>query len=166
MTDLTSASAPPLGENDHLRGPEAAPLVIVYADFTCGQCAIAALALARAPVRVAYRHLVLTTRNRRALPLAVAAEAAGRQGAFWTFHDLIYRDQSHLDDPHIWQRCTELGLDLGRFEEDRREQALTDRVRRQTREGMRAGAATTPLLVLPDGRLHQGAPDAGLLATL
>ena len=31
---------------------------------------------------------------------------------------------------------------------------------------MRAGAATTPALVLPDGTLHQGAPDAALLAAI
>jgi protein-disulfide isomerase len=43
---------------------------------------------------------------------------------------------------------------------------IAERVARDVREAMRAGAATTPALVLPDGTLHQGAPDASLLAAI
>ncbi|CAB4923972.1 unannotated protein [freshwater metagenome] len=166
MTDLTSASAPHLREHDHVRGPEGAPVVVVYADFTCGPCALAALRLAQVPLRVVHRHLVLRRRDRRAEPVAIAAEAAARQGAFWAFHDALFSDQGRLDDPHLWQRCEALGLDVDAFELDRRDQALAARVAGETREALRAGAATTPLLILPDGTLQQGAPSAAMLAAL
>lgn len=165
-TDLTSAPVPPLRADDHVRGPQGAPLVVVYADFSCARCALTADRLAALPVRVCFRHFALGSRHRRALPTAFAAEAAARQGAFWAFHDALFADQGRLDDPHLWARCEDLGLDLDRFEADRRDPALAERVSRDVREAMRGGAATTPVLVLPDGGLHQGAPDAALLAVI
>ena len=165
-SDLTSASVPPLRGDDHARGPADAPLLFVYADFTCPRCALAAERVAQAPLRVCFRHFALNSRDRRALPAALAAEAAGRQGAFWAFHDALYDDQGRLDDPHLWARCERLGLDTARFEADRRDPAAAERVARDVREAMRAGAATTPALVLPDGRVHQGAPDQALLAEI
>lgn len=165
-TDLTSAPVPPLRDDDHVRGPHDAPLVVAYADFTCPRCALAAQRLAVESLRVCFRHFALHTRHPRAVPVAIAAEAAARQGAFWPFHDALYRDRGRLDDPHLWRRCADLGLDVERFQADRRDPALAERVTRDVREAMRAGGATTPLLILPDGTVHQGAPDAVLLAAL
>jgi protein-disulfide isomerase len=81
--------------------------------------------------------------------LAHAAEAAALQGAFWPFHDALFADQGRLDDPHLWDRCERLGLDLARFESDRRSEAVAERVRRDVREGMRAGVTATPALLRP-----------------
>jgi len=165
-SDLTSAPVPPLRDDDHVRGPAGVPLLIVYADFTCARCALTAERVSRAPLQVCFRHFALSSRDRRALPAALAAEAAGRQGAFWAFHDALYDDQGRLDDPHLWARCERLGLDTERFEADRRGPAAAERVARDVREAMRAGAATTPALVLPDGRVQQGAPEQALLAEI
>ena len=165
-SDLTSAPVPPLRDDDHVRGPAGAPLLIVYADFTCARCALTAERVSRAPLQVCFRHFALSSRDRRALPAALAAEAAARQGAFWGFHDALYDDQGRLDDPHLWARCERLGLDTERFEADRRGPAAAERVARDVREAMRAGAATTPALVLPDGRVQQGAPEQALLAEI
>src|SRR3712207_2022585 len=90
MTDLTSAPVPPLTAADHVRGPDDAPLVIVYADFACPFCALAHERLRDLPLRVAYRHFALKAKHARAPVLAAAAEAAGRQGAFWPMHDALY----------------------------------------------------------------------------
>ena len=163
MTDLTSAPVPPLDPSDHVRGAPGAPLVIVYADLTCPRCAVAAVRLREAPVRTCFRHLALASRHRRAVPLAIAAEAAARQDAFWAFHDAVFADQGRLDDPHVWEHCATLGLDLDRFEADRRDPLLAERVAADVRGSLRAGAATTPACVV-SGVLHQGVPDAALLA--
>ncbi len=108
MRELTSAPVPPLGEDDHVRGDPGAPLVIVFADFTCPRCAVAAERLQAAPVRTCFRHFALRARHPRALATALAAEAAARQGAFWPFHDALYADQGRLDDPHLWALCDRL----------------------------------------------------------
>jgi protein-disulfide isomerase len=146
ISDLTSAPVPDLRPDDHVRGADGAPLVVVYADFTCPRCAVAHERLRARPVRVAFRHLALKAKHPRAIALAHAAEAAAAQGAFWAFHDSLYADQGRIDDPHLWARVRALGLDLDRFEADRRGDAAADRVRRDTREALRAGATTTPAI--------------------
>jgi len=146
VTDLRSAPVPPLRDDDHVRGPADAPPVLFYADFTCPRCAVEAKRLADADARVVFRHFALKARHPRSVPLALAAEAAARQGAFWAFHDAIYEDQGRIDDPHLWHRCEALGLDLQRFEADRRDPAIAERVRRDVRDALRAGATTTPAI--------------------
>lgn len=165
MSDLTSAPVPPLGAGDHVRGPTGAPVVIVYADFSCPRCAVAAERLRDAPVRHVFRHLALRARHPRAVPLAHLLEAAARQDAFWQLHDAVYSDQGRIDDPHIWQHAERLGLDVERMEADRRDPDVAERVERDVRSALRAGAATTPTLVI-DGVLHDGAPGPELLASL
>ena len=147
VSELTSAPVPALRPDDHVRGLEDAPLVFFYADFTCPRCAVAQQELRLEDVRVVFRHLALKAKHPRAVAVALAAEAAAAQGAFWSFHDSIYADQGHVDDPHLWARVNQLGLDLDRFEEDRRSDAAAERVRRDTREALRAGATTTPTIV-------------------
>ena len=163
--DLTSAPVPGLRDDDHVRGPGDAPLVLFYADFTCPFCAVAHARLHDADVRVVFRHFALRAKHPRAVPLAHAAEAAAAQDAFWAFHDAIYADQGRIDDPHLWAWARSAGLDVERFDADRRSDAVAERVRRDVREAMRAGVTTTPTLVA-GGELHPGAPDADWIAGL
>lgn len=150
MADLTSAPIPSVTAADHVRGDRDDPeLVVMYADFSCPRCAVAAIALRDASTPVAFRHFALKSRHPRAVALAHAAEAAALQDAFWPFHDSLFLDQGRIDDPHLWARCETLGLDVGRFEADRRSGAVAERVGRQLREGMRAGVTTTPALLRP-----------------
>lgn len=103
-----------------------------------------------------FRHFALRAKHPRALALAHAAEAAAAQGAFWPFHDALYADQGRLDDPHLWERARAAGLDLDRFEQDRRSEPIQARVARDVADAMRAGIVDTPTLVV-DGVLHPGA---------
>ena len=105
-----------------------------------------------------FRHFPVASKHPRARALAAAAEAAGRQGRFWEMHDSLLEDQGHLDDPHLWRRAEQLGLDLERFEADRRSQAVAERVERDFRSGIRAGVTTTPTQFV-GGRAHPGVPD-------
>ena len=147
MSDLRSAPVPPLRDDDHVRGGEdASPLVVFYGDFACPRCAVQALRLRERNARVAFRHFALKAKHERAVALAQAAEAAARQGAFWALHDALYADQGRLDDPHLWAHCETFGLDLERFQADRRDPAIAERVRRDVRDALRAGATTTPTL--------------------
>jgi len=159
MSDLRSAPPPPLRPDDHVRGPEDAPVVLMYADFTCPRCAVAAERLRAVRARVAFRHLALKAKHPRAIAVAQAAEAAAAQDVFWLFHDALYSDQGRQDDPHLWARAEALSLDLERFERDRRSDAVAERIEAQTREALRAGAMHTPTLFLADGRRVDGVPD-------
>jgi protein-disulfide isomerase len=118
----------------------------MYGDFACPRCALAHERLRDDPRRVIFRHFALKAKHPRALALAHAAEAAALQGAFWAFADSLFADQGRTDDPHLWERCDRLGLDVGRFEADRRSEAVAERVRCDVRDALRAGATATPTL--------------------
>ena len=139
--------------------------MIEYADLECPYCAKAHLVLKRLSVTRVFRHFPVTSKHPRARVLAAAAEAAGAQGRFWEMHDSLLEDQGHQDDPHLWERAEALGLDLDRFEADRRSQATADRVERDFRSGIRAGVTTTPTQFIA-GEAHPGVPSAALVARL
>ena len=139
--------------------------MIEYADLECPYCAKANLLLADLPVTRVFRHFPIVSKHPRARVLAHALEAGGNQGAFWELHGSLLADQGHLDDPHLWERCKRLRLDVVRFDRDRRSEAVAERVERDFRSGVRAGVMTTPTLFV-DGVGHPGVPDAALLARL
>ena len=131
--------------------------MIEYADLECPYCAQAHLILKELAVRRVFRHFPVVSKHPRARVLAAATEAAALQGRFWEMHDSLLEDQGHLDDPHLWERARALGLDLERFEADRRS-AVVARVERDFRSGIRAGVTTTPTQFL-DGEAHPGVPE-------
>jgi protein-disulfide isomerase len=111
------------------------------------------------------RHFPLAKKRPRAPALHSAAEAAGaqREDAFWAMVDSIYGDHGHLDDPHLWARAEDLGLDLEAFQRDRRSEAVAARIRGDFESGIRAGVAGTPA-VFVDGAQVPGDVTAALHA--
>jgi protein-disulfide isomerase len=142
VSDLTSARVPPIGPEDHVRGEGEG--VIVYADLGCPHCAAAWVELSSAPGLLAFRHFPVASKHPRSPALHAAAEAAGLQERFFEMVDSLYADRGRHDDPHLWERARELGLDLDRFEADRRSDSVAARVRRDFESGIRAGVTNTP----------------------
>jgi protein-disulfide isomerase len=165
LSDLRSAPLPDLSDEDHVRGPADARPAVLYADFECPHCAVAAQRLSAAPVRVAFRHFPVRSSHPRAFAAACAAEAAALQDRFWEMHDLLFADQGRLEDPHLWERARVLGLDLDRFDADRRSPAVQARVRRDFESGVRGGIVTTPTLVA-GGAVRPGRIDPNMLEEL
>jgi protein-disulfide isomerase len=163
LTRWTSSGPPEPGDEDHIRGEGV--LVIEYADFECPYCARTHELTSELPLRRVFRHFPVVSKHPRARVLAQAAEAAALQGAFWPMHDSLFEDQGRLDPPHLWQRAERLGLDLDRFEDERRSAATADRVERDFRSGIRAGVTTTPTLFF-EGRAYSGVPGLDLLERL
>jgi protein-disulfide isomerase len=159
VSELRSAPLPPLRPDDHVRGPANAPLVIAYADYECHFCLLGNARLDELTVRRAFRHFPVRSRRPRGWAAACAAEAAARQGRFWEMHDSLYEDQGRLDDPHLWARAERLGLDVERFDAERRSEAVVARVKRDFDAGIRAGVTTTPTFFF-EGRAYAGAVPA------
>jgi protein-disulfide isomerase len=137
--------------------------VIVYGDYECPYCAALEARLHDVAARVCFRHFPVRSSHPRAHAAACAAEAAALQGAFWPMHDALFADQGRLEDPHLWARAERLGLDVARFDADRRSEAVAARVRADFRAGVRAGVATTPT-AFAAGRAFPGRPDAAFWA--
>jgi protein-disulfide isomerase len=144
MSDLRSATVPPVGPDDHVRGK--GEELIVYADLGCPHCAAAWGRMTELTARIAFRHFPVSNKHPRAPALHAAAEAAGNQGAFFELVDSLFADRGRVDDPHLWERAEALGLDLDRFNADRRSDHAAARVKRDFESGIRAGVTGTPAL--------------------
>jgi protein-disulfide isomerase len=161
---VRSAAVPEPAPDDHVLG-EGPTMVIEYGDYECPYCARADRLLSGLPVRRMFRHFPVTSKHPRARRLAEAVEAASAQGAFAAMHESLFADQGRLDDPHLWERVRALGLDLDRFERDRRSPAVAERLTRDFRGAVAAGVMTTPTLFV-DGEAHPGIPSSELLERL
>jgi predicted DsbA family dithiol-disulfide isomerase len=136
----------PVAYAPRIDGPDAAPVVIVHADLSCPDCALALHRLSQIEIRVDLRHFVLRARGEPPLRAAHAIEAADLQGAFWPFARGLLADQGRHDLPHLWALAESLGLDVDRFEADRRAETAGPRIAQETREAMMGGATGVPAL--------------------
>ncbi|MGN6189118.1 MAG: DsbA family protein [Conexibacter sp.] len=144
MSGLGSAPLPPIAPDDHVLGTVGTPIAIVYADYECPHCAVLNDQLTARGERWVFRHFPVRSTHPRAHAAACAAEAAALQGAFEAMHRALFADQGRLEDPHLWARAERLGLDVARFDADRRSEAVHARVRRDFESGVRTGVVTTP----------------------
>jgi protein-disulfide isomerase len=151
---------------DHTRGGDGLQLV-VYGDFECPYTAaamqtIGALLRSGAEFQLVFRHFPLRTIHPHAQAAAATAEAAARQGLFWQMHDLLFRNQRHLESDDLGRYAERLGVDLARFESDLVDPAVAARVERDVESGERGGVDGTPSLFI-DGIRYRGPRDqAGL----
>ena len=94
----------------------------------------------------------MPSKHPRSPALHAAAEAAGIQDRFWEMVDSLFAERGRVDDPHLWERAERFGIDLERFNNDRRSEAVTTRIRRDFESGVRAGVIGTPAAFV-SGRL-------------
>ena len=95
-----------------------------------------------------------------AMPAAVAALAAGKQGKFWEFHDLLFKDYNRLNEQKVNEIAQKLKLDIKKFEKDRKDPRIRAMINRDMAEGNRAGVRGTPTVFI-NGRLLRNRNPAG-----
>jgi protein-disulfide isomerase len=151
----------PIGDAP-VRGPANAEVAIVeYSDFECPFCARVVPTLNQIQetygdrVKLVYKHLPLRI-HAQAQPAAAASEAARLQGKFWEMHDKIFAGQRELSDEKYVQWARELGLDVERFERDRKSEAVKARIAKDEEEAARLGVGGTPAFFI-NGRFLSGA---------
>lgn len=154
---------------DRVYGDPNSPVVLIeYADFQCPGCRAAhsRVQLLKEEygehIAFVYRHLPLTQIHPHARAAAEAAEAAGQQGMFWEYHDLLYENQNEWSSASAAQRsdilsryAMELGLDINRWEADFGSDATGQKVRFDLALANKIGAQATPTFVLNGEELSQ-----------
>src|SRR5690606_7813996 len=83
---------------------------------------------------------------------ARAAAAAHKQGKFWPMHDVLFANQNALDEAGIRKLAQSIGLDMKRFDEDRRSEEVVDKVTRDRKQAEGLDLQGTPSLLI-NGRL-------------
>jgi protein-disulfide isomerase len=148
-----------------VRGSPMAPVTIVeFSDFECPYCGEAHPLLKHilreheGQVRLVFMHYPLDA-HPHAAPAARAAIAAGNQGRFWEMHDLLFDNQSALENEDLIGYASELGLDMVRFEEDFRAASTQAKVEASRELGQELGVQGTPTIFV-NGRRFSEPPRA------
>lgn len=144
------------------KGPADAPVVMVeISDFECPFCARvgptveALLAAYPKDLRVVWSNNPLPF-HAQAMPAAMAAMAAHRQGRFWQMHDKLFAGQADLSEAKLRSWAQEIGLDMAQFDADRQDENLRQQITREQRAAKAVGAEGTPGFLI-NGRLVEGA---------
>lgn len=138
-----------------------APVVMVeYADFQCPFCGRFAREtqprlvdeyVRRGLLRIEWRDLpYLGPDSFRA---ALAGRAAAAQGRFWAFHHAVYAKErpvngGSLDEEGLRSIARSAGLDLARYDRDRRADRARQAMRRDLDQGTGLGITSTPAFVI------------------
>jgi len=158
-----------IGADDPHLGPESAPLrMVVFSNFQCPACRRFAQEINHLADQfddelvIYFKHFPLSTicnpaaeidRHPRSCHAAWAAEAAQLQGRFWEYHDLMFSSDLKASDEMIRLIAHEIGLDLERFETDRKAENCRDRVEADIQLGIRLDVDATPTVFLNERRI-------------
>lgn len=102
-------------------------------------------------VKLVYKNYPLR-RHKVALKASIAALAAERQGKFWEFHDLLFKNFNQLSDQKIRDISQDLGLDMETFQKDLKDPTIMAMISRDVSDGTQAGVQGTPAIFI-NGRL-------------
>jgi formate-nitrite transporter family protein len=145
-------------------GVEDADIVVTnYSDFQCPACGqfheLTASQLKETydeEIKFVFKHFPLPSYLPNSQTAAEAAEAAGAQGKFWEYHDLLYARQN---ESSTWGISTfvdyaeELELDTERFDKELRDDVYRQAVRDSVDEGNEAGVNATPSIFINDEKI-------------
>ena len=84
--------------------------------------------------------------------IAKKGEAAGTQGKFWEFHDLLFKNYNQLNDQKIQDIALTLDLDKTEFEKTMKDPRIQGRVRQDLLDGRQAGVRSIPAVFI-NGRV-------------
>jgi len=144
------------------KGPENAPVTIVeFSDFQCPYCSrlnpVLKQVLTKYPrqVKLVYKFLPLLGMHKLAMPAALAAQAAGRQGKFWEYHDALLASYRELSEGKFLAIARSLGLDMDQFLRDRKDPRLVNVVRKDMQEAEKNQVKGVPTIFINGYKLKQ-----------
>ena len=144
--------------------PNTANLLIEFSDFQCPYCADVHFTLNefiaqhKDSISLVYKHYPLAQIHSEAIPAATASWAAKQQNKFWEYHDYLFSHQDQLSENLYKEAAKDLGLDLTRFESDRKSQNATLAIQKDIALAESLGISGTPFFIM-NNELFSGAVD-------
>lgn len=128
--------------------------IVEFADFQCPACGAAhpivkqILSDYKGKVTYVFRHFPLPM-HKNAVSAAIAAEAAGEQGKFFEYHDLLFNNQKDWGESTNSQElflsyAEMLQLDTAKFKEALDKKANAERIQTDQDAGIALGVNSTP----------------------
>lgn len=155
------ADAPPGAQPPHISGSPTAQVTIEeFADFQCGSCAAAhpvmneIKSIYGSKIRFIFRNFPLAIpAHDKADEAALAVEAAGMQSKFWDMQNIMFVNQKGWSTSKSYEEmwkgyAVSIGLDVEKWERDRRGFAARARVNADVDRGKALGITSTPSLFI------------------
>jgi protein-disulfide isomerase len=149
-------------DDDAIRGHKDAKVTIVeFADFQCPYCSKVLPTMKEllteydGKVRWVYRDYALPF-HKRAVPAAIAAECAKRQGKFWEMHDIIMENQRTIEDADLERMAGQIALNLSDWKACLNDPSAADEVQKDQKAAQDLGVTGTPAFFI-NGILLSGA---------
>lgn len=151
LSDDQAKNLEEISDKDHIRGagdPEV--YLIEYSDFQCSFCKSFHPTAQRVleeykNVAWVYRHFPLEQIHPKAIPAAEASECVASLGgndAFWRFADLIFSDETYLDN--LQSAAEKAGVSATAFKSCFDARKFKSRVESDYQAGVKAGVNGTP----------------------
>ena len=145
--------------------PSAKVVMVEYQDFQCDACGrfstevlprLVTDYIDKGTLELRFQHFPLKSIHPFAIKAAFAATCAEKQSRFWQMHDLLFETESLIDETHLSEWATTVGVNGSQFKE-----CLNGLTSSEIDDGMRVASAlgihSTPSFLighrLPDGRL-------------
>ena len=148
-------------EGSPFKGSYDAPVVITnFSDYQCPYCAKLQPLLEKVfekypqDVKIVFKNFPLKY-HKFSLSAAIAAHAAGKQGKFWEFHDLLFKNYNRLNAQKVKQIARQLNLDLVQFDKDQKDPQIQALIKKDWSDATKAGVRGTPTVFI-NGRLLRG----------
>lgn len=154
--------APSITFVDQIIGPKDAEITIVeFGDYLCPHCRTAETQirrlLAEQPKRVRFVWKDMPSPlHPDADTAAEAGLCAGKQGAFWEFHDALFENSGSYNETALTFMAGQSGLDAQAFAECLQTHAMRPFVERTIDEGLALGINALPTFFI-NGKRHTGA---------
>jgi protein-disulfide isomerase len=147
-------------DDDPAAGPAAAPVtVIMFSDFQCSACAathpVLKQVIASYPGKVKFvvRDFPLESIHPNGFQAARAAGAANAQGKFFEYTEILYKNQTALDDASLKKYAAQIGLNAQQFEVDFNSEKIAAEVRKDMADGDIIGVNSTPTIFVNGRRV-------------
>jgi len=154
-----------VAEHTNIKGPFNAQVTIVeFTDFGCPACKAYHPVMKELvetypeQLRWAVRHFPLPT-HKNADQAARAAQAAGNQGRFWEFQDILYENPDDFEEGDFVRYADLLGMDLGKIRQDYNDRGIKQQVQQDISYGTGIGINSTPTFFLNGKQLELTGPE-------
>ncbi len=159
----TQVDPPPVGDS-FAKGPDDAPVtVFIFSEFQCPYCSRAQPTMEQIEetygdqVRFVFKSFPLPFHSDAHLA-SQAAYAAGEQGKFWEYHDVLFENQRALSRSDLEGYAERLELDMDQFRSALDSGRFSDQVDQEAAEGRAVGVSGTPTFVVNGERIVGAVP--------
>ncbi len=134
--------------------------VVMFTDFQCPACSgfypviKNVIAEYGDNIRLVVRDFPLVNTHENAFQSAIAANAANKQGKFFEYKELLYKNQKSLDTESLIKYAGEIGLNVKKFENDLNDEKFADEVRKDMADGKSYGVRGTPSIFVNGYKLR------------